>query len=105
MLSWFRRSPEGAAPSAPAAVQGSLEMHKPWARSSSRDLPSSFAGAFVKIVNKGADHDRLVAASSPLAESVEVCGIKVVDADIGMRPLPGGLSIHAGYTTTLKPRG
>jgi copper(I)-binding protein len=81
-------------------------MHKPWARASSRALPGlTTAGAFLLITNKGPADDRLVAAHSPGAERIEVCGIKVVDADIDMRPLAGGLGIPAGYTTTLKPRG
>jgi copper(I)-binding protein len=33
------------------------------------------------------DDDRLVAASSPLAERIELHGIRVVGADIDMRPL------------------
>lgn len=106
VVSWFRRSPKEDPPSTPAAVHGPLEMHKPWARAASRPLPgTSTAGAFLLITNKGPADDRLVAASSPGVERIELFGIKVVDADIGMRPLAGGLGIPAGYTTTLKPRG
>ena len=104
MVSWFRRSPKEA-PSVPSAVLGSLEIHKPWARSSSHRLPNTVAAAFLSIINKGPDDDRLVTASSPLAERVELHGIKVVGADIEMRPLARGLAIHAGNTATLKPRG
>ena len=105
MVSWFRRSPGQATPAAPAAVHGLLEVHKPWVREGSPPLPSSVAGAFLSIMNKGTDHDRLVAAASPLAERIELYGIKVVDADIEMRPLAAGVAIQAGHTTTLKPRG
>lgn len=105
VVSWFRHSPKEAAPSAPAAVHGLLEVRKPWVRVSSRPLTSGAAGAFLSITNKGPDHDRLVAASSPLVERIELCGIKVVDADIEMRPLAAGITIQAGHTTTLKPRG
>ncbi len=105
MVSWFRRSPREAPPSAPAAVHGPMEMHKPWARAASQPLASSLAGAYLSITNKGPGDDRLVAASSPLAEQIELHGIKVVDAGIGMRPLVGGVAIQAGHTTTLKPRG
>lgn len=104
MVSWFRRKPKEAS-AVPSAVHGTLEMHKPWARSQSLPLPNNVAGAFLAITNNGPRDDRLVAASSPQAECVELYGIKVVDADIAMRPLAGGLAIRAGGTTTLKPRG
>lgn len=104
-VSWFGRGPKETPPSSPAAVHGSLEMHKPWARSSSHPLPNTVAGAFLSITNKGPADDRLVAASCPLAESVELHGIKVVDADIEMRPLANGVAVPAGRTMALKPRG
>lgn len=103
MVSWFRKSKE--APAAPSAVHGVLEMYKPWARSSSHPLPNDFAGAFLSIANKGSVDDRLVAASSPLAERIELHGIRVVGADIEMRPLANGVAIPAGGTMALKPRG
>lgn len=104
MVSWFRGKPKDAS-AMPSAVLGALEMHKPWARPHSHALANNVAGAFLSISNNGPRDDRLVAASSPLAESVELHGIKVVDADIEMRPLAGGLAIHAGGTTILRPRG
>jgi copper(I)-binding protein len=104
VVSWLRRKPKEA-PAVPSAVHGALEMHKPWARSSLHRPPDDLAGAFLSIVSKGQDDDRLVAASSPLAERIELCGIKVVGADIDMRPLTNGVAIPAGHTTTLKPRG
>jgi len=104
VVSWLRRKPKEA-PAVPSAVHGTLEMHKPWARSSSHRPPNDLAGAFLSIVNKGQHDDRLVAASSPLAERIELCGIKVVGADIDMRPLANGVAIPAGNTMTLKPRG
>ena len=104
VVSWFRRNRKEVS-SVPSAIHGTLEIHKPWARSSSRRLPSSIAGAFLAVTNKGPADDRLVAASSPLAERIELHGIKVVGADIDMRPLANGVAIPAGNTMTLKPRG
>jgi copper(I)-binding protein len=104
VVSLFRRKPKEAA-TVPSAVHGALEMHKPWARSSSHPLPNDVAGAFLSIRNNGPADDRLIAASSPLAERIEVCGIKVVGADIDMRPLANGVAVPAGNTTILKPRG
>jgi copper(I)-binding protein len=56
-------------------------------------------------VNKSQDDDRLVAATSPLAERIELHGIKVVGSDIDMRPMANGVVIQGGHTTILKPRG
>lgn len=63
------------------------------------------AGGFFTITNTGTTPDRLVAAASPLAERVEIHAIKVVGADIEMRPLNDGLVVHPGSTLELKPRG
>lgn len=104
MVSWFRRKPKGA-PAVASVVHGALEVHKPWARSSSHRLPNNFAGAFLSIANKGPADDRLVGASSPLAERIELHGIRVVGADIEMRQLANGVAVPAGNTTALKPRG
>jgi copper(I)-binding protein len=103
-VSWFRRKSKDA-PAVASAVHGALEMYKPWARSSSHPLPNNSAGAFLSIANKGLADDRLVAASSLLAECIELHGIRVVGADIEMRPLANGIAIPAGSTTALKPRG
>ena len=104
MVSWFRGTSKEA-PSAPSAVHGALEIHKPWARSSSYPSPNDFAGAFLSIANKGPEDDRLIAANSPLADRVELHVIRVVGADIEMRPLANGVAVPSGNTMTLKPRG
>ena len=104
VVSWFRRKPKEA-PAVASAVHGALEIHKPWGRSSSHPLPNNIAGAFLSIANNGPNDDRLVAASSPLAERIELHGIRVVGADIEMRPLANGVAVPAGSTTILKPRG
>lgn len=99
MPNWFRR----AAKAPPAATLGSLEISQPWARSASAS--SLEGGGFFTLVNKGGAADRLIAASSPAAERIEIHAIKVVGGDIEMRPLENGLAIHPGSTATFKPRG
>ena len=99
MPNWFRREPKPAA----AAASAGIEIGQPWARSAVR-TPSQ-AGGFFVVTNKGALPDRLVAASSPIAEKVEIHAIKVVGAAIRMGPRPDGLAVEAGGTLTLKPRG
>ena len=81
MLKWLRGDPKPA--SAPAATLGAIEIRRPWARRSS-ETPGQGGGFFV-VTNTGADADRLVAASSPAAETVEIHAIKVVGGDITIR--------------------
>jgi copper(I)-binding protein len=86
-----------------AGSVGPIEIRRAWARSTSTsDLT---AGGFFTIVNKGAAADRLVAVSSPVVSRIEIHAIKVVGADIAMRPLENGIAIPADSTVTLKPRG
>jgi copper(I)-binding protein len=81
----------------------SIDISQPWARSVAAD--SLEAGGFLTIVNRSEAADRLIGASSPLAEKVELHGIKVVGPNIKMRRLERGVSLPAGTTITLKPRG
>ena len=99
MPNWFRRAPKPAV----AAASGEIEIGQPWARAASRVRLQ--AGGFFVVTNKGALPDRLVAASSPVAEKIEIHAIKVVGAGIQMCPRPEGLLVEAGSTLTLKPRG
>ncbi|HTR85708.1 MAG TPA: copper chaperone PCu(A)C [Reyranella sp.] len=80
----------------------SIEIGRPWARP---NPAAEIAGGFCTFVNKGHEPDRLVAAASPLATSIEIQGIKVVGDGIRMQPIEGGLRLPADTTITLKPRG
>jgi periplasmic copper chaperone A len=99
LLKWLRRAPTAA----PAATRGSIEIRRPWARRS-LEMPER-AGGFFVVTNNGSEPDRLVAASSPAAEKVEIHAIKVVGGDIAMRPREDGLTVPGGVTLTLQPRG
>jgi copper(I)-binding protein len=57
------------------------------------------------LANQGGEADRLVGAASPMAEKIEIHGIKVVGPDIAMRPLEKGVGLPADTTITLRPRG
>ena len=100
MVNWFRRRGSEAAP---AVVHGTLEFSDPWVRAAPEDATQ--AAAFVAIANKAAAPDRLVGASTPLAETVEIHGIKVVGPDIKMKQMAEGLVVYPGDIRTLKPRG
>ncbi len=97
-MAWFRGSE-----SAPVCRVGSIEISRPWARSSSSRALE--AGGFLTIANQGAAADRLIAAASPVAEKIEVHAIRVVGSGIAMRRLDDGLALPAATTLTLKPRG
>jgi copper(I)-binding protein len=99
LLKWLRRAPK----SAPAAMQGSIEIHRPWARQAV-GMPER-GGGFLTLANKGTEPDRLVAASSPAAAKIEIHAIKVVGGGISMCPREQGLVLPAGVTLTLQPRG
>lgn len=82
---------------------GKLVISDPWARAVSEAAPE--CGGFFVVANKGETADRLVSASSKVAERIEIHAIRVVGGDIKMRPLADGLRIPPDITLTLKPRG
>jgi copper(I)-binding protein len=108
-MNLFRRAraPLGDQPEAAASrsyTLGEIEIGSPWARASSSSERQDGAGFFT-VNNKGTAYDRLIAASSPAAERIEIHAIKVVGPDLRMREREGGLALPPGVTLTLKPRG
>ena len=81
----------------------SLEIQKPWARAS--DTKPWRYGGFLTLANRSPTPDRLVSATSPLACSTLIYGIKVVGPNMTMRRLEDGLRIPGDTTITLRPRG
>ncbi|MBI3197689.1 MAG: copper chaperone PCu(A)C [Rhodospirillales bacterium] len=107
-MAWFRRSRDtlSGAPGAAASANytlGGIEIGSPWARASSHATGNG--GGFFTLANKGLVPDRLIAASSPAAERVEIHAIKVEGGDLRMRQRENGLALPPGTTLTLKPRG
>jgi len=83
-------------------------INRPWALTGSVLANSGKeprVAGFMTLANSGGPPDRLVAAASPMAEKIEIHGIKVVGAGITMRPLEKGVGLPADTTITLKPRG
>lgn len=72
----------------------------------SRERPANAAvgGAFMTLHNMEGDEDRLVAASSPIADRVEVHNSVMKDGVMSMMHVEE-LLIPAGETVTLKPGG
>jgi copper(I)-binding protein len=81
----------------------SIDISHPWARSPSAG--SLEAAGFLTLTNRSNEADRLVAATSPLADRVELHGIRVVGPDIAMRQLERGVGLPPGTAITLRPRG
>ncbi|OFW97016.1 MAG: hypothetical protein A3D94_20755 [Alphaproteobacteria bacterium RIFCSPHIGHO2_12_FULL_66_14] len=107
-MNWFRRQRETLV-GPPAAVAsrsyklGEIEIGSPWARESSHGTGDG--GCFFTLANKGAVADRLIGATSPAAERVEIHAIAVEGSGIRMRQRENGLALSPGATLTFKPRG
>jgi hypothetical protein len=80
---------------------GAIEIGNPWARATPKGAP--VAGAYMTITNKGAEADRLIGISSPVATQVEVHQMSMNNGVMSMRPVPGGLEIKPGETVVLNP--
>jgi copper(I)-binding protein len=80
-----------------------LEISQPWARATPPSAPAG--GGFLKITNTGSTPDRLVSASSPVADLVQVHEMKMDGSVMRMREVEKGLEIPAGGSVTLAPGG
>ncbi|MGE4221605.1 MAG: copper chaperone PCu(A)C [Alphaproteobacteria bacterium] len=79
-----------------------IEITEPWSRPSPG--ASRIGTAYLTIRNGGAVPDRLVAASAPVAQSVEIHTV-LKDGDVmRMRPVDA-IDVAPGVTTTLQPGG
>jgi hypothetical protein len=82
---------------------GALEIGHPWARATPPTAPTG--GGYLSIKNTGTEPDRLMSASSPAAETVQVHEMKMEGNVMRMRPIEGPLEIKPGETVTLAPGG
>ena len=82
---------------------GTLEIGHPWTRATPPTAPTG--GGYLSIKNTGTEPDRLISASSPAAETVQVHEMKMEGNVMRMRPLEGALEIKPGETVTLAPGG
>jgi copper(I)-binding protein len=83
---------------APAMAQ--VEVKDPWVRAT---VPQQTAtGAFMQL--RSAQGARLVSAKSPVANTVEIHEMKLVDSVMKMRAVTG-IDLPAGQTVELKPGG
>lgn len=91
---WARQAPKiesGATPAATPAMGSESHM--------------SMGAVFMTLTNTGTQDDRLVSASSDVAQTVEIHEVAMVDGQMQMKPLADGLAIPAGQTVNLEPGG
>ncbi len=89
---------------APASVRvGDLELSGAFTKAMLPGQP--VGGGYLTIHNKGASNDRLVAASSSIADMVELHEMAMEGEVMRMRKLNDGIPVPAGATVELKPGG
>lgn len=82
---------------------GDLKIGHPWSLPAPGGAPT--AAGYLTVTNTGKTGDRLIAAATPEAQSVEIHQMTMDGAVMRMRPVPGGLTIQPGQTLTLAPGG
>ena len=92
-----------AAKPTPAPKPDPLVIEGPWARATPPGAP--VAGGFLVVRNTGPADDRLLSATSPDADRVELHEMRMDGGMMRMRRLDDGLPIAAGGTLALAPGG
>jgi periplasmic copper chaperone A len=95
----------GALNSQPAQSQevkaGDLVISQAWSRAAPRGAET--ASSYLTIENKGATADRLVGASSDVAEKIQIEQVSMVGGGMQVKPVDGGLGISPGEKVVLAP--
>ena len=82
-----------------AFAQGaSIQVEQPWSRAT--PTGASTGAVYLTITNKLHDTDRLLGASSDIADKLQIQEMKVVDGTMEMREVSGGLAAP-GFTVTI----
>jgi periplasmic copper chaperone A len=82
---------------------GDLVISQPWSRAAPQGAEA--ASSYLTIENKGTAADRLVAASTDVAEKVGIEQISSVGGAMTVQPVDGGLGISPGEKVVLAPGG
>jgi copper(I)-binding protein len=95
-----------AAPASASAQdirKGAITVSRPWSRATA---PRATIGAgFLAIRSSAAQPDRLVGATSPRAERVEIHTMSLENGVMRMRPLANGVAVPPRGQTILAPGG
>lgn len=81
---------------------GALEIDRAWSRAVPKG--ATVAAGYLTIRNTGAEPDRLVSGSTPVAGKFEIHEMSMDKGVMKMRPLPAGIVIKPGETVELKPQ-
>jgi hypothetical protein len=81
---------------------GTLELSDLWTRATPPGAPT--AAGYLTVTNNGSKADRLIAASTPLADIGRMHQMAVTDGVMTMTPVEG-IEIAPGETVTLAPGG
>ncbi|WP_269499748.1 copper chaperone PCu(A)C [Castellaniella sp. S9] len=90
-------------PMVQAAEPSTITVHDAWVRATPPGI--QVGGGYVTVTNTGKQADRLVGASSPLAEKAEIHVSETIDSMARMRWLKDGVEIPAGKEVMLAPGG
>lgn len=86
------------------AKAADLAVEQPWARATPGRAPTG--AAYLTLVNRGKDDDRLLGAASPVAAKAELHGHQTATGHAGhvmeMRPV-AEVQVKAGQTVVFKP--
>jgi uncharacterized protein YcnI len=93
-----------ATASAPAAsAAGPIAVEAAWSRATPGG--ARVGGGYMRIVNRGAEPDRLIGGTVEVAKKFELHETSIEGGVARMRPVEGGLLIRPGETVELKPGG
>jgi periplasmic copper chaperone A len=90
-----------AAASFAFAQDAPIHIEQPWSRATPGG--ASTGAVYLTIDNKSHDADRLLGASSDVADKSQIHEMKVVNGIMEMREVTGGLLVPAGGSAVLKP--
>lgn len=82
---------------------GNLVIETPWSRATPGG--AKLGVGYLAVVNIGDKPDKLLAASSPISERVEIHTTSMQGGVMRMRQIEGGLELKAQEVTELKPGG
>jgi copper(I)-binding protein len=82
---------------------GALRIENPWSLPAPAGAPT--AAGYLTVTNTGKTPDRLLGATTPAADRVEIHSMTMDGAIMRMRPVPEGLAIQPGQTLTIAPGG